>query len=314
MRVPFNALNNALLPRLQSLAAAQLTATNQLASGQRVNRPSEDPLAMNRALELEARKKQEQQYFQNAGRAADLGQATYAVLENLHKVATRAGELSTMAGSLSSPAELATYAAELDQLIEQGLALGNTKYQGDSLLASTKTNLQEPFAVDRDPVTNKAVVTRDSGTGEVTSPAYKGASGNGAAISISESETVLPGTTGTENSSVGAFLTNLIDLRDALSGTPPNLSALATVRQQLNSSEDSILAAITRISSVQYRVESAVRQASETFQALDKEFGERVDADYAQISLNLSRSQTAYEAALQSAARVGTLSLLDFLR
>jgi flagellin-like hook-associated protein FlgL len=82
----------------------------------------------------------------------------------------------------------------------------------------------------------------------------------------------------------------------------------------LNTSEDQILASITRISSVQYRVESAVRQASETFQALDKEFGERVDADYAQISLNLSRSQTAYEAALQSAARVGTLSLLDFLR
>lgn len=303
MRVPFNALNNALLPRLQSLAAAQLTATNQLASGQRVNRPSEDPLAMNRALELEARKKQEQQYFQNAGRAADLGQATYAVLENLNKVATRAGELSTLAGSLSSPAELATYAAELDQLIEQGVALGNSKFQGDALFASTKTDMQAPFSV-----------TRDQTTLKVSAVSYGGAAGNGAAISVSDSETVLPGTTGVENSNLAGFLNNLVALRNALTGSPLDLTALSTARQGLNTSEDQILASITRISSVQYRVESAVRQASETFQALDKEFGERVDADYAQISLNLSRSQTAYEAALQSAARVGSLSLLDFLR
>ncbi len=303
MRVPFNALNNALLPRLQSLAAAQLTATNQLASGQRVNRPSEDPLAMNRALELEARKKQEQQYFQNAGRAADLGQATYAVLENLNKVSTRAGELSTLAGSLSSPAELATYAAELDQLIEQGVALGNSKFQGDALFGSTKTDMQAPFSVTRDQTTNK-----------VSAVSYDGAAGNGAAISVSDSETVLPGTTGAENANLAGFLNNLVALRNALTGSPLDLTALSAARQGLNTSEDQILASITRISSVQYRVESAVRQASETFQALDKEFGERVDADYAQISLNLSRSQTAYEAALQSAARVGTLSLLDFLR
>ena len=303
MRVPFNALNNALLPRLQSLAAAQLTATNQLASGQRVNRPSEDPLAMNRALELEARKKQEQQYFQNAGRAADLGQATYAVLENLNKVATRAGELSTLAGSLSSPAELATYAAELDQLIEQGVALGNSKFQGDALFGSTKTDISASFSVARDQTTNK-----------VSAVSYDGAAGNGAAISVSDSETVLPGTTGAENANLAGFLNNLVALRNALTGSPLDLTALSAARQGLNTSEDQILASITRISSVQYRVESAVRQASETFQALDKEFGERVDADYAQISLNLSRSQTAYEAALQSAARVGTLSLLDFLR
>jgi flagellar hook-associated protein 3 FlgL len=303
MRVPFNALNNALLPRLQSLAAAQLTATNQLASGQRVNRPSEDPLAMNRALELEARKKQEQQYFQNAGRSADLGQATYAVLESMNKVATRAGELSTLAGSLSSPAELATYAAELDQLIEQGVALGNSKFQGDALFGSTKTDLLAPFSVTRDQTTNK-----------VATVSYDGASGNGAAISVSDSETVLPGTTGTENANLAGFLNNLVALRNALTGSPLDLTALSAARQGLNTSEDQILASITRISSVQYRVESAVRQASETFEALDKEFGARVDADYAQISLNLSRSQTAYEAALQSAARVGSLSLLDFLR
>jgi flagellar hook-associated protein 3 FlgL len=258
---------------------------------------------MNRALELEARKKQEQQFFQNAGRAADLGQATYSALENLHKVSTRAGELSTLAGSLSSPAELATYAAEIDQLIEQGVALGNTKYQGDALFASTQTNKSMPFLVTRDATTNK-----------VSDVVYDGAPGNGAAISISESETVLPGSTGAENSNLVNFLKNLVALRDALSTNPLDTTALSTVRQNLNTSEDHILATITRVSSVQYRVESAVRQASESFEALDKEFGERVDADYAQISLNLSRSQTAYEAALQSAARVGSLSLLDFLR
>ena len=302
MRVPFNALNNALLPRLQNLAAAQLTATTQLASGQRVSRPSEDPLTMNRALELEARKKQEQQYFQNAGRASDLAQATYASLEGLHQVSTRAGELAALSSSLSSPAELTTYATELDQLIEQALSLGNSKFQGDVLFGSTKTNLP-PFTAARDSATNR-----------VTGVTYDGAAGNGPVITVSESETVLPGTTGGENGNLAGFINNLVALRDTLLNAPLDTAALAGARTALNSSEDNILSTVTRISSVQYRVESAVQQARDTFEALDKEFGERVDADYAQISMNLNRSQTAYEAALQSVARVGSLSLLDFLR
>jgi flagellar hook-associated protein 3 FlgL len=300
MRVPFNALNNSLLPRLQSLAGAQLTATNQLASGQRVNRPSEDPLAMNRALELEARKKQEQQYYQNAGRAADLSQASYASLESLHKIATRASELSNLAGSLSSPAEFQTYAGELDQLIEQAVSVGNSKFQGDFLFSSTKTDVT-PFSVTRDPSTN-----------QISGVNYDGAAGSSAGISVSDSEVVNPGTSGTENQGIQGFLSSLVALRDAMAQKDP--AAVAAARPALGSGEDSLISAITRTSSVQYRLEFAVRQASETFTALDKEFGARVDADYAQISLNLSRSQTAYQAALQSAARIGNQSLLDYLR
>ncbi len=373
MRVPFSAFNNTLLPRLQNLSEAQNKAMSQLASGQRVTRASDDPLAVNRGLQLETRKNREQQYYQNGGHAKDVCDATFSQLQHLTDISSRVSELSSQASGTSSAAELKTYATEINELIENAVDSANGQFQGDYLFAGSNTG-NAPFTVTRSTLTGKvsaasyvggpatptsppATVDTTANSTTVAVPVGSAAglaagmkvtvgafsstivavdttnntitladaptttqagaaavfSGDeGAGIRVSASEMVHPGTSGDENAALATFINNLVALRDGM--TAGNSAAVVAARTALNTSEDGLMSSITRLGTIQYRLDFARTQATNTFAALDKEFGQQVDIDFAQVTLNLNRTQTAYQAALQSAARIASQSLLDYLR
>lgn len=371
MRVPFSAFNNTLLPRLQNLSEAQNKAMSQLASGQRVTRASDDPLAVNRGLQLETRKNREQQYYQNGGHAKDLCDATFSQLQHLTDISTRVSELSSQASGTSSAADLKTYATEINELIENAVDTANGQFQGDYLFAGSNTG-NAPFTVTRSALTgkvsaasyvggpatpasppatvdttagsttvgvgsaaglaagmkvtvgafsstivavdttNNTITLADAPTSTQTGAAAVFSGDEGSGIRVSASEMVHPGTSGDENAALATFINNLVALRDGM--TTGNSAAVVAARTALNTSEDGLMSSITRLGTIQYRLDFARTQATNTFAALDKEFGQQVDIDFAQVTLNLNRTQTAYQAALQSAARIASQSLLDYLR
>jgi flagellar hook-associated protein 3 FlgL len=300
MRLTFNSFSDSLLPRLQNLGNAQNTALNQLSSGQRISVASDDPAAMGRVLNMRAEKAQQQQFWNNSNRALSISQASFSALSQLNKASTRASELAVAGGSDTTPAaSLTTYGVEVNQLIETALAAANSKLQGSYLLAGTATDAA-PFTVTR------------NATGQIDAVTYAGASDNGAAFRIGETETFSPSTTEAENRQVAAFLNNLVSLRDGLqSGSPASVKA---VRPALNSSEDALLAGLSRSGGVQYRLEVSTSDAASRFQMLQESISKEADVDFAQASIRLSRTQTAYQAAIQSAAKIMDTSLLDYLR
>ena len=371
MRVPFSAFNNTLLPRLQNLSQAQIKAMSQLASGQRVTRASDDPLAMNRGLQLETRKNREQQYYQNGGHAKDVCDATFSQLQHLTDISTRVSELSTQSSGTSSAEELKTYATEINELIENAVDTANGQFQGDYLFAGSDTG-NAPFTVTRSALTgkisavsyvggpatptsppttvdittgsttvgvasatglaagmkvtvgafsstitavdttNNTITLADAATATQTGAAAVFSGDEGAGIRVSASEMVHPGTSGDENAALATFINNLVRLRDGM--TSGDSAEVVAARSALNTSEDGLMSSITRLGTIQYRLDFARTQATNNFAALDKDFGQQVDVDYAQVTLDLNRTQTAYQAALQSAARIASQSLLDYLR
>jgi flagellar hook-associated protein 3 FlgL len=297
MRVTFQSYENHILPRLQNIAAQQDLAQSQLSNGQRIVLPSDDPNAMARVMNSRAEAASTRQYFQNAQSALDTSTAGFAALQQIQSIGSRSDELASLTTSVSAPEDFAAHASEVTQLIEQAVGAANAQLHGNYLLGGTQTDTP-PYQVTRD------------AQGEIVSVAYTG-NAAGASIPVSDSESVSPYTNGTENQQIADYINGLISLRTALrSGSAP---AVAAARPALSTGENNILATISRSGGVQAQLQSSVSAAQSRYTDLEGLISKDADVDYAQASVRLTQAQTAYQAALQSAAKLQSKSLLDYL-
>lgn len=392
MRVTFNSVSDTLLGRLQSLGAQQNKALVELSSGQRISAPSDDAPAMQRVLNLRTEKKQNQQFYRNATDGLEKSQVTFSTLEQLKDLLVRSSELSANISGATSEQEYKAKAAEIDQLIQQGVNLGNTKLRG-SYLFSGESTLKVPF---------EAI----SSDGKISAVAYSGSDkeaemhvGEGSEMTISAS------TSASENGSIAGILNEMIRLRDAM--TSYNSEAVSDVRTGgglnaafeptpagateinlpeghglktgdkislalaalpapltgnegapladgtyfvsevvgdkvkltktpggepielttgitsactfqriggLQEMEDTILSTLSRQGTIQYRLETVMKDLEKRYEQSERLISVDADVDFADASVRLNRAQLAYEAAIQSGARIQNTSLLDYVR
>lgn len=298
MRVPTNSNSNQMLERISQLSSRQAKLQTQVATGQRIFQPQDDAAAVGRVLTLDWEKRQLTQFEKNASYALDLSRASFSGINEIKKISDRAGEVGVLgAGAVSSDAFRA-YAAEVDQLIEQGLQLANSKLRNDYLFAGTAVDA-EPYATTR------------GADGKVTSVAY---SGNGTQIEvpISENSTVSPGTTGSTNLEIRDFLNHLVALRDAL--TSGSVTAVQSAQSDLNSDENNIVAALSEHGAVQLRIEISQSQRRDRLENIEKLVSDETDVDLPEAITRLNQATVAYQAALQSASQIMQISLLDYIR
>jgi flagellar hook-associated protein 3 FlgL len=299
MRITNNTLSENILRQIQSLGSQQAKLQTQVATGQRIFQPEDDPTAVGRVLNLESEQRQIGQYLRNADRALEVSQASFAGLEQIKKVSDRATEIGTLgAGSLSVEAS-AAYASEVDQLIEQTLQFTNTKFRNDYIFAGTAVDAP-PFNPTRDPVTNK-----------VTGVTFQG-NASTAPIQLSENASISPGTSNATNLGLRDFLNSLVALRDAL--TANNIAGVSTAQSGLIAGEDNLVSALAEHGGLQTRIEANQSQQKDRADNLESLVSKETDADLPTTIVKLNQTQTAYQAALQSAANIMRISLLDYIK
>lgn len=189
------------------------------------------------------------------------------------------------------------YATETDQLIEQAYQAANTRFNGNYIYAGT--------AVDSPAVT----VTRVAG--QITGATYAGNTAQ-ASIPLSEATSITASTDPTTNAGLAAFINNLVSLRDALNSG--NTSAVATAQAGLTSSEDLLVGALADNGGVQTRIEASQAQQADRTTSVDQLISSETSADLPATIVKLNQTQTAYQAALQSASNIMQLSLLDYIK
>lgn len=297
MRITNNTLSENIVRQIQTLGAQQSRLQNQVATGQRIFNPEDDPTAVGRVLGLESEQRHISQYLRNADRALELSQASYSGLQQIKRVSDRATEIGTLGTGAISPEAARAYASELDQLIEQSLQLANTKFRNDYLFAGS--------AVDAAPF----VATRDV-SGKVASVAYAG-NAERTEIQLSENATIAPGTSGDTNTGLGDFLNQLVALRDAL--TAGNTAAVSSTQAGLIQSEDNLVAALAEHGGIEVRIEANRFQQLDRADNLESLVSSETDADLPHTIVRLNQTQTAYQAALQSGANIMRISLLDYI-
>lgn len=306
MRVTFNSFPDTLLGRLQSLGSEQNKALIQLSTGQRISAPSDDAPAMQRILNLRTEKKQNQQFHQNATDGLEKSKVTFSSLEQIKDLLVRSSELAAGISGASSEQEYFAKTSEIDQLIEQGLNVANTKLRGSYL-----------FAADA-PENPAFTATRDT-SGKITAIAYAG-SQNDSAIRIAEDTEIKVGSSVSENEGIATVLNQLIALREAMSAPASETKAATVISMRgegannLDELESNVLSYLSRAGTVQYRLETAMKDLETRYEATEQLISKDADIDFAEATVRLNRAQMAYQSAIQSGAMIQRNSLLDYIR
>ena len=298
MRIASNTVQDNIVRQIQSLGSQTSKLQAQVASGQRIAQAEDDPAAAGRVLAEQSELRRVDQFDRNATRAQEISQASYSGLKGIKDISDRAGELATLAQSPSDPAALNAYSAELNQLVEQLVQLGNTRLGNDYIYAGTKVD-SPPFTATRD------------GAGNVTTVAYAG-NNNQSSIPLSEVANVAPGTTGATNLGMRDLMNQMVSLRDAM--TAKDSTAIDTARNNIITGEDGFISALAENGAVQTRIEVNQSQQKSRGDSLVSLVSSETSADLPNTIVRLNQAQTSYQAALQSAATIMRISLLDYIK
>jgi flagellar hook-associated protein 3 len=145
VRVSDGMLSGVVVGDINRSASAMLQAQEQLASGRRINQPSDDPAGSERAIQLQAAVDQVNQYLANVADGRNWLQATESALQSATDILQRARVIGVQASSsVMTQNDLQAAAQELDQLVGQLVAVGNSQVGDRYIFGGTQTK-QAPF-------------------------------------------------------------------------------------------------------------------------------------------------------------------------
>jgi len=306
MRVTAASFGNDFRTQLAKLAERQMRLQQQIATGQRIDAPSDDPQAMRRVLDLRSELRTLNQYQDNISKVRENSTVAYSSINALKKLNDRAGEIATMADASKSPEALSAYAKEVNQLLEEAVRLANTKHRDIYIFSGTKST------------TATYTPTRDS-NGDITSATWGGNS-NSTKVDIASDSTVnsnypAEGTQGIlKNSTSGAdFITHLISLRDNLEAN--NTTDIKdTDLANLDKDETNFIDHFSNLGAIQSRLDTSEAITRNQSAAIDPLVSNEADVDLSDAFVRLNEIQNAYTAALQSGGQLLQTSLLDYIR
>lgn len=299
-------ITNSMVARtvLQDLGAADrnLALTQRRASsGKQLTRPSDDPFAVNRAIQLRSELEATQQFRRNVNEGSGWTTATEAALTRVTDVVQRARELLVQGGN-DSNGQVAreSIATEIDQLTESLKQEANVTYEGRHVFAGTATETA--------PYTLGATDTYAGNSGSVARVIGSGVS---VAINVSARELLGEGQAAADNK----LLNVMRDIAEHLrGGTTADAEALrGTDLERLDKNIDNLTSTRAVVGATANRLESAGSRLDELEESSTDQLSKTEDADMAETLVKYSTQKSAYESALKAGANIVQMSLLDFL-
>ncbi len=281
---------------LGGLQASRLSVLQrQLASGRRITKPSDNPAGTVTAMELRSQLRRLDQYGANSADA--LGwltqvdttlSGTSSQLQQVRVLVLQAAN----AGADDRPTG-GTLANQVRAARDSLVCLANSQYMDRPVFGGTTTG-STAFTV------TAAMVTYSGDTGTVTR-------------TIDDSTTVQINQLGT--SVFGADGSNLFDLMTTISADmTTNPAALSSDLGDLDAAMQTISDQRSLASSTYARIRT-LRSTSGTISArLRSQLSDLQDVDVTDLAIQVSSANVAYQAALQTTAKVRQTSLHDFLR
>src|SRR4051812_22055963 len=238
MRVTNSMMSDTVLKNLQGNLATLEKLQGQLTSGKRLNQPSDDPPAVEAALNYHATIAAGEQYLRNMDSSTGWLQATDATLTSATGALQRARELAVQGSNDTLDAsQRGDMAAEVDQLLQQMVQWGNATLKGQRLFGGTKTDAN-PFTLNAGPPTT---VTYSGDSGQMERE-----------IDVGTTLTInTPGDT-----TLNEAFTALISLRDNLRGNQGTAVGTTDIAG-LDAALDTVLTAQANVGAKRNRLEAA---------------------------------------------------------
>jgi flagellar hook-associated protein 3 FlgL len=280
--------------------AANLERLNQLqqqvSTGKRISVPSDDPAAAAEALRDRNDLALNEEYTRVVDAAKTRLSATDSAFSSLTEDLQRARELTVQAGNDTlGPQDLQPIAAELNQLIQHMVQLGNTQVSGSYIFAGTKTQTV-PFT----PVGGNT-------------PASVTYNGNGGAITQTVSAATQMQINVPGDQVFTPAIDALIQVRDALNNND-NKTAAQSGLPAIDAAMNNLLGVQGTLGARTNSLDSLETQLGNEQVALQTQDAQLEDTDMTDAIVKLNAAQNAYQASLGGAAKTMQPTLLEFLK
>ena len=299
MRITEGIISGRNLADLQRANAAVAKASMQVSTGNRMQRPSDDPQGVQKALNLRGDLAATAQYMDTADASQGWAQATDDALSDINDVLQRAREAVVQGGNgTMSQKDRNDIATQIDQLIGQAKASGNATFDGQYIFAGQKT--------DTAPYDPDGADTYNGDTGSIV-------------------RTIGPGVSVQLNGSMGSVLGNGSDgkalqvLRDIAThlrgGTAADTNALRTTDlSAIDASMADVSTARAEAGALSNRLTTATNRLTDLQTSTEKVRSGVEYVDLAEAISTLSSQQAVYQAALQATgSSLSQRTLMDFL-
>ncbi len=312
MRVGLRTMYDRMLYNLNNLTEELNKLHAQTASGLKYEKPSDEPVDLVRALSYRKSIKEIERYQTSIREGKSFLRTMENAMKNLEDVVIRAKELALKAANDDlNPENRKAIAKEVNGLLEEALALANTKHGSRFVFAGNKpTGYNDghlPFELEKVQVgddTREVVVYRGG-----AEDLYMG---------YATDQKILVGKNGESVISASGLFEALISLKRTLEANnqaDPS-QEIEDIRTHIDRL-DEVLAHLTRErADLGARVDHLEMKENlyEDFKfTLKQNLADTEEADMLEVATRLKAKQTAYQAALAAAAKVMNLSLVNYL-
>ncbi|CAM3281441.1 flagellar hook-associated protein FlgL [Filibacter tadaridae] len=303
MRVTQSMLSNNMLRNLTSSYNKMGKLQDQLNTGKKINRPSDDPVVAMKGMGYRMQVDKVEQFKRNLGEVHNYLDSSDDALDGVGQALKRVQELTIdAANGTKTDDDRQKILKEIEQLREQIRDLGNTKVGDKYLFSGTKTG--SPL-FEGDPTTIGGVLP--------SNPPGKPVEGFESDVSIE----VFDGVELKVNTNGYKLFSEVDDMMDKLITsikTNEGSTAISDHLSSISKAQDSVLETRADIGARQNRAEMMSNRLDSQELSAIKQMSENEDIDYEKTITEMLTQESIHRAALSVGSRIIQPSLVDFLR
>ncbi|UPK43472.1 flagellar hook-associated protein FlgL [Paenibacillus pabuli] len=307
LRVTSNMISSQLMHNLNRNTVRMSETQNQLATGRKLNKPSDDPVGITYSLRYRTELSANDQYTRNVNDTLSWLDHSDQMLDQTGNIIHRLKELNVQAASSTNPqSALDSIKTEVMQLKEQLIDIGNSKLNGKYVF-NGQSYTQKPYDFVKD--ANGNSITTDVPATDNNNIIYS--VGESVQLGINVTGSAIFGSTG-DTSEDDQLFTTIDRLTEAL--TNGDFEAIGAQLDKFDSRLEKITTIRAEVGAKTNRVELMQSRLQDLGINLTDLQAKTEDADYAELIMNSSIQENIYNATLSAGAKIITPSLADFLR
>ncbi|MFB7156998.1 flagellar hook-associated protein FlgL [Lysinibacillus sp. NPDC056232] len=303
MRVTQSMLSNNMLLNLNNSYGKMSKLQDQITSGMKITRPSDDPVIAVKGMGYRRDLGQVEQYTRNMNEVNNWLDTTDESLNQVGEQMKRVRELVIQAANdTNTPEDRAKIKTEIDQIRQQIQDVGNTKIADRYIFSGTKTG---------QPLFENGTLNTNVNSEDVKIEVYDGIQMNVNTPGID----LFKGVDDLMNKISDLLDPNRVPLAtaDEISSTLGGFSSTST-SDDITTMHNKILEAQADVGARQNRVELMENRLSIREVSVTKQLSNNEDVDYAKAITEMVTQDSIHQAALSVGAKIIQQTLVDFIR
>lgn len=297
MRITQSMMTSSMMSGLQGNYRRLDKYQEQMMTQRRINRPSDDPVGVASALQYRGQITATTQFEQNADDADAWLKYGDSVMTEVTQIIQKLSELAVQGGTDTVPKDArVNIAAEVDQLYQQLISLGNSQFKGKYIFNGERTD-EKPFPDD------PTQTAYELDNGEVRYQV-----GAGITVSVNTLGGKVFGAFGdatglfavVDNLKKALLADDTAGIQSAIPSLQKNLETTITAQSEMGGKQNRLEFTLSRLGDLNINYMDLQSKVE--------------DADISKVIIDLKTSESVYQASLDTMARIIRPSLLDFLR